>query len=138
MNKYVKDFLFRGLLFAGFGPIILGIIYYILSLTIDGFSLGGGEVLIGIISIYILAFVQAGATVFPQIDHWSLGKSLACHFGSLYLVYVGAYLVNSWIPFEPMILLVFTVIFSAIFFSVWLTVFFSVKAVSKKLNAKLK
>lgn len=138
MNRYVKDFLFRGLMFAGFGPIVLGIIYYILSLTIEGFSLGGGEVLIGIISIYILAFVQAGATVFPQIDHWPLVKSLACHFGSLYLVYVGAYLVNSWIPFEPIILLVFTVIFSAVFLFVWLTVFFSVKAVSKKLNAKLK
>ena len=137
MNKYVKDFVFRGLMFAGFGPIILGIIYYTLSQTIEGFSLGGSEVLLGIISIYILAFVQAGATVFPQIEHWSVGKSLLCHFGSLYLVYVGSYLVNSWIPFEPMILLVFTAIFTAIFFSVWLAVFFSVKAVSKKLNAKL-
>ena len=46
MNKYVKEFFHRGLMFAGFGPIVLGIIFAILQYTIDGFSLSGMQVLI--------------------------------------------------------------------------------------------
>ena len=125
-------------MFAGFGPIVLGIVYFILSLTLDSFSLGSKEVLIGIISTYVLAFVQAGASVFPQIERWSVGKSLLCHFGLLYLVYVAAYLFNSWIPFDPTVILIFTAIFTVLFFAIWLIAFFSVKAASKRLNAKLK
>ena len=57
MNKYLKDFLHRGLIFAGFGPIILGIIFFILSKTLDDFYVNGGQILFGIVSTYILAFV---------------------------------------------------------------------------------
>ncbi len=135
---YVKQFLQRGVVFGGFGPIILGIVFWILSLTIPDFSLKGGEVMLAILSTYALAFVQAGASVFNQIDEWPLMKSLACHFGSLYVVYVGCYLLNSWIPFEPMVILIFTAIFVATYAIVWLTVFLCVKAFSRRCNAKLK
>ena len=138
MNKYVKEFLHRGLIFGGLGPIILGVVFLVLDFTLEDFSLGGAEVLLAILSTYLLAFVQAGASVFNQIEHWSLPKSLLFHFLSIYLAYSLCYIVNSWIPFEPMILLAFTAIFSAVFFVIWLSVFFSVKAVSKKLNSKLK
>ena len=61
MKKYAKDFLFRGLAFGGFGPIILGIIYAILEGTLENFSLDGWQVLVAILSTYLLAFFQAGA-----------------------------------------------------------------------------
>ena len=51
MNKYLKEFLHRGLMFGGFGPIILGIVYWILSVAVEGFSLSGGQVCLGIVSI---------------------------------------------------------------------------------------
>ena len=35
MTKYVKQFLHRGLVFGGFGPIVAGIIYAILQSTIE-------------------------------------------------------------------------------------------------------
>ena len=76
MNIYTKEFFHRGLMFGGFGPIILGIIYFILSLTIPNFALRGAEVLIAIVSIYLLAFIHAGASVFNQIEKWPLAKSL--------------------------------------------------------------
>lgn len=44
MNKYVKEFLHRGLMFGGFGPIIAGIVYLILSYTLNNFSLSGSTV----------------------------------------------------------------------------------------------
>ena len=138
MNKYVKEFLHRGLTFGGFGPIILGIIYFILSKTVDGFTLSGLEVMTGIISTYLLAFVHAGVSVFNQIEHWSIGKSLLCHLSTLYIAYSLCYVVNTWIPFEPKILLIFTAIFMAIYFVVWGIVYISVKATSKNFNAQLK
>ncbi len=138
MNKYVKEFFHRGLIFAGFGPIILGIIYFILSKTINDLILSGSEVLLGIVSIYFLAFVQAGATVFNQIEHWSVAKSLLCHLSTLYVAYSLCYVINTWIPFEPKVLLIFTIIFMVVYFVVWGIVYFTIKATSKNFNAKLK
>lgn len=137
MNRYLKEFLLRGMMFGGFGPIVLGIIYFILSKTINDFSLSGTEVLLGIVSTYFLAFVQAGVTVFNQIEHWSVPKSLFCHFGLLYAVYVFFYVVNSWIPFEWGVIGIFTAIFVVTYFIIWLTVYFVVKSTKKKLNSVL-
>lgn len=137
MKKYVKEFMHRGLIFGGFGPIVAGIVYLIISKTESGFVLGGTEVFLAIVSIYLLAFIQAGATVFNQIEHWSLPKSLFCHFVTLYLAYSVCYVVNTWIPFEPVVLLIFSGIFAATFFVIWFTVYFCVKATSKRFNEKI-
>lgn len=137
MNRYIKEFFHRGLIFGGFGPIIMGIIYAILQKIIPDFSLSGSEVCLAIISIYILAFIQAGASVFNQIEHWPITKSLFFHFGSLYLAYVICYLLNSWIPFKAEVVIIFTAVFIGIYFAVWLTVYFSVKTAEKRLNRKL-
>lgn len=136
-RSYVKEFFFRGMMFGGFGPIILGIIYAILQYTVEGFSLSGPEVLIAIISTYLLAFVQAGASVCNQIEEWPITKSLFFHFSLLYLAYVVCYLVNTWIPFEWTVILVFTAIFVLIYFVIWVTVWLCVHATSKRLNRNL-
>ena len=133
VNKYAKRFLQRGLVFGGFGPIITGIVLALLP----GVTLTGGQVLMAVVSTYVLAFVQAGVSVFNQIEHWPLPKSLLCHFGLLYLVYSLCYLVNSWIPFEPLVLVFFTIIFAAVYAAVWLTVYICVRVASRKLNKKI-
>ena len=138
MNKYLKEFLHRGLMFGGFGPIVAAIVFAILGATLDDFSIGGTEILLAVVSTYLLAFIHAGASVFNQIERWSIGKSLACHFGTLYVGYALTYIVNSWIPFEPMVLVIFTAIFAVIYAVIWLTVFFISKSTEKKLNKSLK
>lgn len=137
-NSYLTQFLQRGMAFAGFGPIIAGIVFWILSLTLPDFSLTGGQALLAIVSTYVLAFVQAGASVFNQIEEWPLVKSLACHFGLLYIAYTGCYLLNRWIPFEPFVIVIFTAIFAAAYAVIWLTVYACIKAVSKRCNEQLK
>lgn len=137
MNKYVKDYLLRGLLFGGFGPIILGIVYAILEATLPGFSLSGVEVLLAIISTYILAFVQAGASVFNQIEEWPLMKSLGFHFLSIYLAYSLAYIANSWIPFDWAVIGIFTAIFVLVYLVIWVIVYLSVRAATKRLNGRV-
>ena len=137
MKNYAKEFFHRGLMFGGFGPIVAGIVYAILERTVSNFSLSGTQVLLAIISTYMIAFVQAGASVFNQIDEWPLPKSLLCHFLSLYAVYVIGYLINTWIPFQAEVVLIFTGIFVAVYFAVWVTVYLIVKATSRQLNEKL-
>lgn len=137
MNKYLKEFLHRGLIFGGFGPIILGIIYVIVSNTEKSFSLQANEILIGIISVYLLAFIQAGASVFNQIEHWSIPKSVFFHFLTIYLGYTSCYIINTWIPFKAEIILLFTIIFIIVYVIIWLSVYFIIKLCAKKLNNKL-
>lgn len=137
MNKYLKEFLLRGLIFGGFGPIIAGIVFLSISFSIDNFTFSAPQVCLAIISTYILAFVHAGVSIFNQIENWPIAKSLLCHMGSLYIVYVLCYLVNSWIPLNLSIILIFTAIFVVMYLLIWLIVFLSIKATSKRFNARL-
>lgn len=137
MNKYFKEFLHRGLMFGGFGPIIMGIIYFILSYTIKDFTLGGSEVFVVVISTYLLGFIHAGSSIFNQIEHWSIMKGLFCHMGTLYLAYVFCYLINSWIPFDFKVILIFTAIFVVTYLAIWGIVYLCVKGNAKKLSEKI-
>lgn len=138
MNRYLKDFLHRGLIFGGFGPIVVAIVFMCISLADRGFSLTASQILLATVSSYLLAFIQAGVTVFNQIEHWSTVKSLLCHFVTLYAAYSVCYVVNSWIPFEPMVLVIFSAVFVVLFFVIWTIVYLSVRATSKRLNSQLK
>lgn len=125
-------------MFSGFGPIVFGIIVVCISSSQSGNAFGAKEILSGIISTYLIAFVQAGATVFNQIEHWSIPKSMFFHFGSLYIVYSLCYILNSWIPFKPEVLAAFSVIFVAVYFAVWTTVYLCVRKTGRQFNEKLK
>ena len=125
-------------MFGGFGPIIAGVVFAILGATLEDFHLDGWQILLAIASTYVLAFLQAGASVFNQIEHWSLAKSLLCHFVTIYLAYSLCYIANSWIPFEPMVLVIFTAIFVVAYFVIWFSVYFAVRATEKRLNKNLK
>ncbi len=137
MTTYVKKFLHRGMLFGGFGPMVAGIVYAVLQHTVPEFSLTGGQVCLAILSTYLLAFLQAGASVFNQIESWPLAKSLLCHFSTLYVGYTLCYLVNTWIPFHVEVLLVFTAIFAAVYAVIWLTVYLCVRAGARRFNRQL-
>lgn len=138
MKKTLKAFLQRGLAFGGFGPIVLGIIAAVHQLIAgEPLAVDGIQLLLAIVSTYLLAFVQAGVSVFNQIESWSLPRSLLCHFGTLYVAYVLCYLVNSWIPFHPSVILVFTAVFVVTYFVIWLAVYLSVRAFERRCNEKL-
>ena len=137
-TRPVRDFFFRGLLFGGFGPVIAGIVYLILHFTLQDLTLTGLQVFTVIVSTYLLAFVHAGASVFNQIESWPLAKSTLCHFGLLYVAYVLCYVINSWIPFEPLVLGIFTAIFAVGYAVIWLAVYVSIRVTVKRLNRSLR
>ena len=125
------------MIFGGFGPIILGIIYAIIDSTGTDLSLDGKRILVSVVSVYLLAFIHAGASVFNQIENFSLPKSMLCHLSTLYAAYIICYLINSWLPFDPKFLLFFTAVFLLIYFAVWTVVVISIRLTGKKLNRKL-
>ena len=137
MNVYLKKFLQRGLMFGGFGPIIAAVIYFAISQSTPSFSIGGVGMLLAVVSTYVVAFLVAGASVFNQIEHWSLARSLLCHFSLYYIAYVTCYLVNAWIPFSWNALLIFTGVFVGGYALVWIIVYLCMRHTGKKLNEKL-
>lgn len=137
-TRPVRDFFFRGLLFGGFGPIIAGIVFLVLHFTLKDLTLTGLQVFTAIVSTYLLAFVHAGASVFNQIESWPLAKSTLCHFGLLYIAYILCYVINSWIPFEPLVLGIFTAIFAVGYAVIWLAVYVSIRVTVKRLNRSLR
>ena len=137
MNYYVKEFIKRGLIFSGFGPIIVGIVYLCIEESGVDLKLNASIVFLAIITTYIIAFVQAGSSVFNQIESWSKAKSLFFQMTSIYVVYMGGYLINNWIPFKIEVIIIFTCVYIAAYLTIWLTVYFITKNTSKKLNSKL-
>ena len=134
----VKDFLLRGFVFGGLGPIVLGIVYLILHHTLKDLTLTGSEVFLGILSTYMLAFIHAGSGVFHRIESWSPCKSCLCQMSLIYAAYVLCYVLNDWLPFEPLAIAVFTAIFVGGYGVICLIVYLSVHAAAKRLNQSLK
>lgn len=134
MNKYVKEFLHRGLMFSGLGCIIAAIIIS----SEPNLMHDGKSVLTAIVSTYFLAFIHAGTSVFHSVESWSAVKSAFFQLLTLYVSYLACYLVNSWLNFDMAVVGIFTLVFVVVYAAVWLTVYFSIKATSKKLNKNLK
>ena len=63
MKKHILDFIKRGFVAMGFGPILLAIIYAILGATRVIETIAVGEVVLGVLSISLMAFIAAGITV---------------------------------------------------------------------------
>lgn len=138
MNKYVKEFLMRGMMFSGFGPIIYAIIIMILSYTLPDFSITAMEVFKAVLSTYLLAFVHAGASVFNQIESWSVLKSLLCHLSTLYVAYTICYLANAWLTYSWAVIGIYTAIFIVGYALIWTIVYCCVRVSAKRLNVKIK
>lgn len=130
--KYLKEYLLRGLLFSGFGPIIYGIIVLIINQKMTP-----KEIFLGIISTYIIAFVHAGSSIFPQIEKLPKVGALFIELFSLYITYTFFYLINGWLKFKLSIFLIYTTIFIGGFLLIWLIIFILTKREVKKLNQSL-
>ena len=137
MNPYVRSYLHRGLIFGGFGPIVAGIVYVFIELSGTALNLTGWEVLLAIVSTYVMAFVHAGSSVFNDVEKWGKAKSILCQMSSIYAVYMVGYLINRWIPLDYRVILIFTGSFIGGYLIIWFTVYFIMKKNTDKLNEKL-
>ena len=138
MKKFWKEFLLRGLICAGGGPIILAIIYGILGAAgaVEAFS--PSEVCMGILTITLLAFIAAGMTAIYQMEQLPLPTMILLHGGALYIAYILTYLLNGWLKNQLTPILIFTGIFVAGYAIIWLIIYCVEKSKAEKLNRILK
>lgn len=138
MKKFLKEFLFRGLICAAGGPLVLAIIYGILGATgtVEFFS--PGEVCTGILTITLMAFIAAGMTAIYQMEQLPLPTMILLHGGALYIAYILTYLLNGWLQKSAVPILVFTGIFAVGYALIWLIIYCIEKAKAEKLNQLLK
>ena len=138
MKKFWKEFLLRGLICAGGGPVVLSIIYYILGYTGAVQALTPIEVSTGILTIALLAFVAAGMTAIYQMEQLPLPTMILLHGGALYIAYILTYLINGWLQNSLTPILIFTGIFVAGYALIWFIVYCVERAKAEKLNKLLK
>lgn len=136
MKKYVLEFVKRGLMAAGGGPVVLAIIYGILGAagTVTAFT--PNEVCVGILSVTLMAFVIAGISMIYTVESLPLPSAILIHAGVLYLDYLLVYLLNSWLPRNWQAIGIFTAVFLSGFALIWLVVYLCVRKSTNQLNQK--
>ncbi|MBQ3490485.1 MAG: DUF3021 domain-containing protein [Clostridia bacterium] len=135
MKKFILNFIHRGFLAGGSGPLILAVIYWSLwrSGVIETISVG--EAVVGIITSFILAFVAGGIQAIYRIEKLPLLWAIFIHGLVLYMDYIIIYLMNGWLKREGMLL--FTVCFFIGYGIIWLGIYFLTKKKTDQLNSKL-
>ena len=134
MRRYALDFLRRGLTAAGFGPIILAILYLILRSALDLEMLSVGQVCVGIFSLTALSFIAGGMNFIYQLERLPLMVAILIHGGVLYVGYLVTYLVNEWLEWGVIPMLVFSVAFVVGYFAIWAVIYFITRKNTEKLN----
>ena len=138
MKKFVLEFLRRGLIAAGIGPIVLAFVYLILQKASTIETLSVNQVCIGIFSITALAFIAGGMNAIYQIERLPLMVAILIHGGILYISYLVTYLLNDWIDFGALPIVVFTAIFVVGYIVIWAIIYSIIKRNAAKLNIMLK
>lgn len=138
IKRCYKDFLLRGVIAMGLGPIVLSIIYAILGISGVVENVSVSTMCIGIISITILAFVSGGITVLYQIEEIPLIWSIFSHGFVLYIAYTAVYFINGWLKSGITPFIIFTLIFVFGYLLVWLIIYIIMKKQTDKLNKIIK
>ena len=138
MRKYALEFLRRGFVALGIGPIVLAILYLILRRYAGLESLSVDAVVIGIFSISALAFIAGGMNSIYRIERLPLMAAILIHGAVLYVSYLCTYLLNDWLDFGVVPILVFTGIFVFGFFAIWAVIYAVIHKNTQSLNEKLK
>ena len=138
MRKFVSDFMRRGMVACGFGPIVLAVIYWILHHLAVVDTLTVKQVCIGILSLSALAFIAGGMNAVYQIERLPLMVAVLIHGIVLYISYLGTYLLNNWLAWGVTPILVFSGIFVVGYLSIWAIVYSLIKMNTNRINEILK
>lgn len=138
MKKFILDFLRRGLVACGFGPMVLAILYLILQQVAAVETLTTNQVCIGIFSLTVLAFIAGGMNAVYQIERLPLMVAILIHGGVLYVGYLGTYLVNDWLEWGAVPIIVFSAIFVVGYIVIWAIIYSIIKRNTARLNESLK
>lgn len=137
MKKRIAEFLKRGLVAAGGGPLVLAVVYAISGSQGVIESLTAAEVSRGILSVLVMAFIAGGITVVYQSERLPLIAGILIHAGVLYLDYLVIYLINGWMRRNLTAISIFTAIFVAGYALIWLGIYWTIRRKTDRINRKL-
>jgi len=138
MRRFALDFLHRGMVACGLGPIVLAVIYLLLQRFANIEMLSVSQVCTGIFSITLLAFVAGGMNAIYQIERLPLMAAIMIHGCVLYTCYLGTYLSNDWLKCGTLPVLIFTGVFAVGYLVIWAIIYSIIKRSTAKLNDSLR
>ena len=122
----------------GIGPVVLAIVYLILKQVAAVDTLTVHQVCIGILSLSVLAFIAGGMNAVYQIERMPLMTAILIHGVVLYVGYLGTYLINDWLDFGVIPMIVFTAIFVVGYIVIWAVIYSIIRRNTARLNEILK
>ena len=134
----IGDFCRRGAAACGLGPLILAVLYLILQQQGSVQSLTVNQVCVGIFSLSALAFVAGGMNVIYQIERLPLMVAILIHGGVLYVSYLATYLLNGWLEWGILPVLVYTGIFALGYLVIWAVIYSIIRKNTERINEILK
>ncbi|WP_308557194.1 DUF3021 domain-containing protein [uncultured Lactobacillus sp.] len=137
MKKFVKDFALRGLIAAGFGPLILVSVYLGLQLSGTATSIPISQVNLNIVSSLVLAFIAGGISAIFKVERIPLGTATLIDAVVIYLDYLVIYIINDWIKTQFTPLLIFTIIYIIGYLIIWFVIYRQIQKQVTAINKKL-
>lgn len=137
MKSFARDFIRRGFIACGLGPVVLAVFYLLLQYKGAVEVLSVNQVCIGIFSLSALAFIAGGMNAVYKIEKLPLMAAILIHGSVLYVCYLVTYLLNDWLESGILPILVFSAIFISGFLVIWLIIYSVVKRKTEKLNKML-
>ena len=138
MRRNVFEFVRRGLVACGFGPLVLAALYLLLQRQGVLHTLTVNEVCLGIVSLSALAFIAGGMNVIYQVERLPLMMAILIHGGVLYASYLATYLINGWLEWGMTPILAFSGIFAVGYLAVWAVIYTVTKKNTARLNEALR
>ena len=138
MKRFTLEFLRRGAIAAGIGPIILVVLYMIMHNTAGVETLSVNQVCIAIASLTLLAFIAGGLNALYQIERMPLLVAVLIHGSVLYFGYLVTYLVNDWLDLGIIPIVVFSVIFIVGYIVIWAIIYSIIRRNTARINEMLK
>lgn len=138
MKRFTLEFLRRGIIASGIGPIILALVYLILQASENVYALTVNDVTLGIFSLFTLAFIAGGMNAIYQIERLPLMTAVLIHGIVLYIGYLITYLINDWLDFGIIPIIVFSGIFVVGYVIIWSIIYFIIRKNTARINEILK
>ena len=138
MKRFFGEFLRRGIISCGIGPIVLAAVYLVLQRSADLTILTVSDVCIGIFSLTALAFVAGGMNAIYRIERLPLMIAISIHGTVLYVSYLITYLLNDWLDLGLIPIIVFSVIFVVGFILIWAIIYLIIRKNIATVNEKLR
>ena len=138
MKKFILEFLHRGLVACGLGPVVLAVLYWALHQSAALETLTVNQVCIGIFSITALAFIAGGMNALYQIERLPLMVAILIHGSVLYISYLGTFLLNDWLEWGTVPIIIFSAIFVVGYIVIWTVIYSIIRRNTAKLNERLK